>query len=202
MKRLRDPKTLLRTAAIAAPVVLIAGAAQAHTGAGTTSGFMAGLAHPIFGADHLLAMVAVGLWAAMLGGRAMWLVPAAFVGVMVLGGALAMAAVGLPVVETMIVASVVVLGGLVAARVRVPAAAGMAVVAAFALFHGHAHGMEMPAGAGGLSYFAGFALATAALHGLGLAIGLGSARMAQSGLALRATGGAITAAGLLLLAGV
>jgi urease accessory protein len=96
----------------------------------------------------------------------------------------------------------VVLGGVVAARVRVPVAAGMAVVAAFALFHGHAHGMEMPAGAGGLSYFAGFALATAALHGLGLAIGLGSARVMESGLASRAAGGAITAAGLLLLAGV
>jgi urease accessory protein len=187
--------------AAAVSILLAAGAAQAHTGVGATSGFMSGLAHPIFGLDHLLAMVAVGLWASLLGGRAMWLVPAAFVAVMAAGGALAMAAVGLPVVELMIVGSVVALGALVALRVRVPAAAGMAVVAAFALFHGHAHGMEMPAGAGGLSYFAGFALATAALHGVGLAIGVAAGKL-REGLAVRAAGGAIAAAGLVLMAGV
>jgi urease accessory protein len=188
-------------AALVAPLLFAASAAQAHTGVGPTAGFLAGVGHPIFGADHLLAMVAVGLWAAMLGGRALWLVPAAFVAVMVGGGVLAMAAVGLPVVELMIVGSVVALGALVALRVKVPTAAGMAVVAAFALFHGHAHGMEMPANASGALYFAGFALATAALHGVGLAIGLLAGKL-HDGLAVRAAGGAIAAAGLLLMVGV
>ena len=192
---------LIRHTIVALPLLLVAGAAQAHTGVGPAAGFLAGVAHPIFGADHFLAMVAVGLWAALLGGRAIWLVPAAFVGVMVAGGALAMAAVGLPLVEVMIVASVMVLGGLVAARVKVSAAMGMAIVAAFALFHGHAHGMEMPANVSGLLYFAGFALATASLHGLGLAVGLLAGRL-REGVAVRAAGGAIVAAGVLLLVGV
>ena len=192
---------LIKAAAIATPLALVAGAAEAHTGVGPTAGFVAGITHPIFGADHLLAMVAVGLWAALLGGYARWLVPAAFVGVMALGGALAMMAVGLPVVEVMIVASVAVLGALVAMRVSVPVMIGMVIVAAFALFHGHAHGTEMPAGASGLLYFTGFALATAGLHALGLAIGLLAGRV-REGLAVRATGGAIAVAGIALLAGV
>jgi urease accessory protein len=187
--------------AVAAPLALAAGAAEAHTGVGATHGFAAGLAHPVFGADHLLAMVAVGLWAALLGGRATWLVPAAFVTVMAGGGLLAMAGLGLPAAELAIVASVVVLGVLVAARVTVPTAAGMAIVAAFALFHGFAHGLEMPAAASGLLYFAGFALATAALHAVGLAIGMAAGRLSE-GLAVRAAGGAIAAAGVLLIAGV
>ncbi len=193
---------LIRIAACAIPLALAAGAAQAHTGVGPTAGFMAGLSHPIFGADHLLAMVAVGLWASLLGGHARWLVPAAFVGAMAVGGILAMAAVGLPVVELMIVASVAALGGLVAMRTTVPLMVGMVVVAAFALFHGHAHGTEMPAGASGLLYFTGFALATAALHGLGLAIGLVAGGLVGEGVAVRAAGGAIAVAGIALLAGI
>ena len=192
---------LIKAAAIATPLAVIAGAAEAHTGVGPTAGFVAGITHPIFGADHLLAMVAVGLWAALLGGSARWLVPAAFVGVMAVGGALAMVAVGLPVVEVMIVASVAVLGALVALRATVPVMIGMVIVAAFALFHGHAHGTEMPAGASGLLYFTGFALATATLHALGLAIGLLAGRV-REGLAVRATGGVIAVAGIALLAGV
>ena len=191
----------LKLAAIALPLAFVAGAAQAHTGAGPAGGFLSGLAHPIFGADHLLAMVAVGLWAALLGGRAKWLVPTAFVGVMAIGGLLAVMAVGLPAVELMILTSVVALGALVAARVKASAVIGVAVVAAFALFHGHAHGGEMPINAGGLLYFAGFMLATATLHGLGLSIGLLTARL-RDGLAVRAVGGGIAAAGLLLMAGV
>ena len=183
------------------PILLVAGTVQAHTGAGPAAGFPAGLAHPLLGIDHLLAMIAVGLWAALLGGRAQWLVPAAFVAVMLVGGGLAMAAVALPMVETMILTSVVVLGGLVAARLTVPVAAGMAIVAAFALFHGHAHGMEMPVSAGGAQYFAGFLLATAALHAIGLAIGV-LARRRHEALPMRAAGGAIAAAGLLLVIGV
>ncbi len=194
-------KCPIRAIAVAAPLLLAAGAAQAHVGAGPTGGFLAGLAHPFLGADHLLAMLAVGLWAALLGGRARWLVPLAFVAVLVLGGGLAMAAVGLPAVELMILASVVVLGGLVAARMQVSTAIGLLVVGGFALFHGHAHGAEMPAGAGALLYVAGFALATAALHGLGLAIGHLAGRLSD-GLAVRWAGGAIAAAGVLMMVGV
>jgi len=191
-------KRSIGLAVVAAPLALAAGAAEAHTGVGATSGFAAGITHPIFGADHLLAMIAVGLWAALLGGRAMWLVPATFVGVMTAGGLLAMAGLGLPVVEVMILASVVVLGVLVAARVTVPTAAGMAVVAAFALFHGFAHGAEMPAAASGLAYGLGFALATALLHAAGLAMGF-AARALQSRPLVRIGGGAIAATGLVLL---
>jgi urease accessory protein len=193
--------SVIAPAAGAALGLLAASAAQAHTGVGPTAGFGAGIAHPVMGADHLLAMVAVGLWAALMGGRAMWLVPAAFVAVMAAGGLLAAAAVGLPAVELTIVASVIALGALVAFRVRVPVAAGMAVAGAFALFHGWAHGAEMPIGAGGLLYFAGFAAATAALHGVGLALGVAGGRL-RDGLAVRAAGGAIALAGIVLTAGV
>ena len=194
-------KHLFRISAIASSLVLLAGAAQAHTGAGASHGFMAGFAHPVLGADHLLAMLAVGLWAAMLGGRARWLVPAAFVAVMIVGGALAMSAFGMPAVEVMILASVVALGSLVAMRRTASTAVCMAIVAGFALFHGHAHGMEIPAGVGALSYAAGFALATATLHGLGLSIGLLAGRL-RDGMAVRIAGGTIAAAGVLLMAGI
>jgi len=194
----RSRPTALFAAGLAGAVALAAGAAQAHTGHGPTAGFLHGFTHPLFGADHLLAMVAVGLWAAMAGGRSLWAVPAAFVGVMAIGGALGMAGVGLPGVEAMILASVVVLGALAAFRVALPVAAGMAVVGAFALFHGQAHGAEMPAGAGGLVYGAGFVLATAGLHGVGIAV----ARLADAvdpRRAARAGGAAIALGGVALL---
>ncbi len=194
-------KHLTKIAAAALPLALVAGVAEAHTAAAPGGGFVAGLSHPIFGADHLLAMVAVGLWAALLGGRATWLVPATFVGVMTVGGLLAVMAVGLPAVEVIILASVVALGCLVAARVKTSVVIAMAVVGAFALFHGHAHGMEMPVGASGLWYSAGFVLATTALHALGVSFGLLTGRT-RDGLAIRAAGGAVAAAGLLLVAGV
>ena len=194
-------KHLTKIAAAALPMALVAGVAEAHTGTATGGGFVVGLTHPIFGADHLLAMVAVGLWAALLGGRATWLVPATFVGVMAFGGLLAVMAVGLPAVEIVILASVVALGCLVAARIRTSVVIAVAVVGAFALFHGHAHGMEMPAGASGLLYSAGFVLATAALHALGVSFAVLTGRI-RDGLAIRAAGGAVAAAGVLLLAGV
>ncbi len=195
------PARPISALALAAPLGLVAGTAFAHTGAGAVGGFLSGVSHPLFGADHLLAMVAVGLWAGLLGGGARWRIPASFVAVMLAGGALALGFAGLPLVELMIVGSVVALGALVALNVRVATAAGMAVVAAFALFHGYAHGLEMPATAAGLAYFSGFALATAALHALGLGIGVLAGRLDRA-VAVRAAGGAIAAAGVLMVVGV
>jgi urease accessory protein len=146
--------------------------AFAHVGVGPTSGLAAGFAHPLTGVDHLTVMVAVGLWAALKGGRALWAWPAAFVGVMLVGGALGMAHVPIPFVEPAILASVVALGILVAIAADLPVWSGAVVVALFAFFHGHAHGTEVPETVSGIEYVAGFAAATALLHGVGIAIAL------------------------------
>jgi urease accessory protein len=167
--------------------------AQAHPGHGAAD-LMSGIQHPLLGMDHLLAMVAVGLWAVQLGGRAKWVVPAAFVGAMALGGALAMAGYQLPGVEQGILASVLVLGALIAASVRLPLWLGSALVGAFALCHGQSHAVEMPVSATGISYAVGFIVTTIGLHGIG--IGLGSALRQETG--LRATGAAIAVAAVLL----
>jgi urease accessory protein len=184
-----------RAGAMALATALASGPAAAHTFGAEGAGFAAGLGHPLFGADHLLAMVAVGLWAAQLGGRAVWQVPAAFVVALVAGALLALAGVGLPAVEPGIMASVLVLGLLVAGAVRLPAAAGMALVGLFALCHGHAHGAEMPAAADPALYGLGFVLATGFLHALGLALGFVAARQAAPA-AARCAGAAIAVAGL------
>ncbi len=170
---------------------------MAHTGAGSVSGFMAGLSHPIGGLDHVLAMVAVGLWAAQLGGKALWQVPAAFVGMMLAGAGLSSTGGSLPFGEAGILLSVLVLGALIAAAVRVPVAVGAVLVGLFAVFHGHAHGAEMPAQAGALAYMAGFALATAALHGAGMALGLAFSH-ARLQVAARWAGAAIVLSGAYL----
>jgi urease accessory protein len=182
-------------AAVAA-FVLLPTAALAHPGHG--GGFVHGLAHPLGGLDHVLAMVAVGLYAALLGGRALWLVPASFFGMMAAGGALGMAGMALPYTEIAIALSVVALGMAIALRANLPVIGAMALAGAFAIFHGHAHGAEMPADAAGLSYAAGFLLATALLHSVGIAVGLATDRFAHSRVA-QAAGGAITLAGLALL---
>ena len=148
---------------------------HAHVLPGQPHGFFHGLSHPIHGLDHVLAMIAVGLWAAQLGGRALWLVPLNFVGIMALGGILGASGVPVPFVETGIILSVVVLGLLIAGAVRLPLLAGAALVGLFALFHGHAHGAEMPATARGLLYGLGFVMVTALLH----AVGIAGATMAQ-----------------------
>ena len=171
--------------------------AQAHPGH-DASGFASGLAHPMHGLDHILAMVAVGLWAAQLGGRARWLVPASFVSVMAIGGALGMAGVAMPFAEQGIFASVLILGVLIAAAARLPLAASMSIVGLFALCHGHAHGLEMPGTAAGLSYGAGFVIATVLLHATGIGAGLMMQRFAEARW-LRATGVAICAASALLV---
>ncbi|RUV94064.1 MULTISPECIES: HupE/UreJ family protein [unclassified Mesorhizobium] len=147
--------------------------AYAHVGVGTTSSFTTGFMHPLSGLDHMTVMIAVGLWAAMKGGKAVWAWPLAFVGVMVAGAALGMLQVPVPFVEPGILASVVALGLLVALAVDLPVSAGVAIIGLFALFHGHAHGTEVPENAGGLEYMAGFAVATALLHGIGIAAALG-----------------------------
>ena len=149
-------------------LVLAAGPALAHPGHGSTTSFAAGIAHPFGGLDHIAVMVAVGLWAALKGGRALWLWPAAFVGVMLAGAALGMAHVPVPLVEPGILASVVALGLMVALAVDLPVWTGAAIVAAFALLHGHAHGTEVAENVSGAEYMAGFALATATLHGVGI----------------------------------
>ena len=171
--------------------------ALAHAGHEHAASFSSGFAHPLTGPDHILAMVAVGLWAGINGGRALWAWPVAFVGVMLVGGALAMLGVALPAVEPGILASVIVLGLLVLVAARVPVAAGAALVAVFALLHGHAHGVELPAGASALTYAAGFALATAVLHALGLCIATLSARDGGSMLA-RGAGALVAACGIAL----
>ncbi|MGE0213876.1 MAG: HupE/UreJ family protein [Parvibaculaceae bacterium] len=196
-------RTALRAAAALLAVALLPASAFAHTGVGDTGGFAHGFLHPVGGLDHILAMVAVGMFAAHLGGRALWLVPAAFVLMMAVGGAAGVFGVALPFVEIGITASVLVLGLAVAFRWSLPVAAAMALVGFFAVFHGHAHGAEMPVDASGLSYGLGFMLATALLHAVGLGIGLGLGRIGErSRLAYQAGGGAMALAGLGLLTGI
>ena len=191
---------------VGAAAVFLAGmvqAASAHTGVGDASGFMHGVMHPIGGLDHVLAMVTVGLFAAHLGGRALWLVPASFVTMMMVGGMFGIYGVPVPFIETGIALSVVVLGAVVALQASLPVTAAMGLVGLFAIFHGHAHGTEMPLEASGLTYAAGFLLATAALHTVGIGLGLALNRSAQ-GAARRMTqvgGAGIALAGVALLFG-
>lgn len=166
-------KRLLSTAAILAAGIA---PAFAHVGHGATTSFAAGIAHPLSGLDHITVMVAVGLWAALKGGRALWVWPTAFVGVMLVGGALGMMHVDLPFVEPAILASVVALGLLVTLAVDLPVAVGAVIIGAFALFHGHAHGTEVAENIGGFEYMAGFAIATVALHAAGIGFALLAAR--------------------------
>ncbi|MDE2362862.1 MAG: HupE/UreJ family protein [Hyphomicrobiales bacterium] len=151
---------------------LLPSVALAHPGHGDAGGLTAGFLHPLGGIDHILAMVAVGLLAARLGGRALWLVPSAFIAMMVAGGALGMAGVSIPCVETGVTMSVVVLGAAIAFELAPPVAVATALVGFFAIFHGHAHGAETPETASGLAFGAGFVLATALLHAVGFCAGL------------------------------
>ena len=178
-------------------ITVFTNSASAHTFGAHGAGFVEGLAHPLVGLDHLLAMVAVGLWAAQLGGRALWMTPLAFVTVLAGGAGLALCGWDLPLVETMIAASVLVLGSMVAGSVRVSVWVSMMAVSLFALFHGYAHGLEMPQAAMPWAYGTGFILATAMLHGLGISLGLTLSR--YHGLS-RIGGTAIALSGAYLLA--
>ena len=190
MNRLLSLLAALAVAAVATP-------AFAHVGAGATSSFMSGFLHPLGGLDHITVMVAVGLWAALKGGCAIWIWPAAFVGVMLVGGALGMAGVAIPFVEPGILASVVALGILVALAVDLPVWLGAVVIGAFAIFHGHAHGTEVPETAAGLEYMAGFAIATALLHAAGIGFAFGAARVNMRPL-IRVAGAACVVIGIAL----
>jgi urease accessory protein len=189
--------------AAALSVLAATAPAMAHTGVGATHGFVHGFMHPVSGVDHILAMVAVGLFAAHLGGRALWLVPATFVAIMAAGGAIGMSGLGIPYVETGIGLSVLVLGLVLMARIAPPVGVAMGLVGFFAIFHGHAHGAEMPADASGLAYGLGFIAATALLHaaGVGLGVVLGKAGSQVSTPLARVGGGAMALAGVGLLAG-
>lgn len=194
---------MFRISVFVASLLALTTSAQAHTGVGDTHGFLHGFIHPIGGIDHVLVMVAVGLFAVHLGGRALWLLPLSFVSMMVVGGACGMAAIGLPGIETGIGLSVVILGIALAVGYRIPVAAAMAMVGVFAVFHGHAHGTEMPESASGLAYGLGFVLATLMLHlgGIGLGLGLGNLGELRRPRILRIAGSAMALAGVAILTG-
>jgi urease accessory protein len=146
--------------------------AAAHVEQGKAAGLFAGLRHPVSGLDHVLAMIAVGLWGAQLGAPAVWLLPVTFPIVMAFGGTLGLAGVKLPGVEIGIALSALLLGAMVLREARPPLAAAAALVGVFAIFHGHAHGTELAAGESAALYSIGFVVATGCLHAVGIAIGL------------------------------
>jgi len=171
----------MRRILLATALALVPTLALAHPGLpGHTHDLASGFLHPVGGIDHVLAMVAVGLLAAQLGGRALWLVPASFVAVMAAAGLAGMNGIALPMSEVGIALSIIVLGAVIALRASMPLAAAMALVGFFAIFHGYAHGIETPETASGLLYGTGFVAATVLLHGLGVGIGLGIARLDQA----------------------
>jgi urease accessory protein len=177
-------------------VALLSEPVLAHPGHGNNPGFLAGALHPIFGLDHLLAMVCVGVLSAQLGRKTLWLLPAVFVGVMALGGLLGMAQVALPRVELAIAFSVFCLGVAIVADQAIPLALAAAGVGLFALFHGNAHGLEMPSIAQPWLYSLGFLVSTAALHFTGVGIGLLGTDSPQRRLVLRGLGVGVVLAGL------
>lgn len=190
-----------RILAIFTLLLAFAGAAQAHEGTGLAGGFISGFLHPIFGWDHVIAMVAVGLWGAFLGHPAIWVLPVVFPMVMAFGGALGVMGVPVPAVETGIAASAVVLGAMVAFAVRPPIWVAAIIVGAFAIFHGHAHGTELPNAANPLAYSVGFVLSTGLLHLSGIAFGL-LVRWPAGKVAVQASGGLIALAGVGFLTGL
>jgi urease accessory protein len=172
--------------------------AFAHVKGGEAIGFMSGLEHPISGLDHVLAMIAVGLWGAQLGAPAMWLLPVTFPMVMAFGGMLGLMGVKLPGIEIGIAVSAIALGFAVFREVQPKLWVAAVIVGFFAVFHGHAHGTELPPGANGLLYSIGFVIATGSLHATGIAIGL-IHRWSAGRVALRAAGVCVAVAGVMFL---
>ncbi len=172
--------------------------ALAHEQQEQAAGVLTGLLHPVSGLDHVLAMVAVGLWGAQLGWPAIWLLPVTFPLVMACGGFLGLVGVPLPAVEVGIAASAILLGMMVALQARPPPAIAALLVALFAVFHGHAHGSELPDGHSGLAYSIGFVVATGLLHAVGIAIGLAQC-WDRGRVALRGAGVVVSLAGVFFL---
>jgi urease accessory protein len=178
-------------------VAMACSPASAHTGSGS-GGFLGGFLHPVFGPDHVAAMVAVGLWGAFLGAPAIWLLPIVFPLVMAGGGVMGILGLQLPGVELGIAISAIVLGLMVALALRPPLWVAALLVGEFAVFHGHAHGSELPPGSDAVAFSVGFVVATGLLHLTGIAVGL-LARWPVGRVAVRAAGGAIALAGLVFL---
>jgi len=178
--------------------LLYAQAVQAHVHKGEAVSFLSGLKHPISGLDHVVAMIAVGLWGAQLGAPAIWVLPVAFPMVMAMGGMLGLLGVPLPGMEIGIAASAILLGAAVMMELRPPLALAAGLVGFFAIFHGDAHGSELPAGENGLLYSIGFVMATGCLHGVGISIGLVH-RWNWGQRALRIAGAAIALAGMFFM---
>jgi len=193
-------KRFVRGLALSLAMACATAPAMAHSGSGAAGGFAAGFVHPILGWDHVIAMVAVGLWGAFLGRPAIWVLPVVFPLVMAFGGVLGVVGVALPGVEIGIAISAIVLGAMVALAARLPLWVAAVIVGAFAIFHGHAHGAELPVAANPLAYSLGFVLATGLLHLAGIAFGL-VVRWPAGKLVLRVGGAAIAAAGVAFLAG-
>lgn len=192
-------KTLVRSAFGIVALLISAAPAMAHILPGEPKSFSNGFAHPLHGWDHMLAMFAVGLWAAQRGGRALWMVPAAFVSLMTFGGFLGIARVHIPAVETGIALSVLLFGLLIAFSVRMPVGFSVALIGLFAIFHGHSHGTEMAANATAALYFTGFIAATILLHATGIFAGIGLQKFARAEW-IRLAGGAIAASSFFLFA--
>ncbi|MFN3145104.1 MAG: HupE/UreJ family protein [Paracoccaceae bacterium] len=190
-----------RIAQLSLVLLLAATPALAHEGEGIAGGFISGLTHPIFGWDHVVAMVAVGLWGAFLGKPAIWILPIVFPLVMAVGAAMGVAGIPVPQVETGIALSGVVLGLLVALAVKAPLWVASVIVGIFAIFHGHAHGTELPDAANPAAYAVGFVISTGLLHMAGIAFGYLTA-LPMGTYAVRAAGVVIAAVGAAFLAGI
>jgi urease accessory protein len=187
-----------RWATLLPALLLLAQTADAHVNKAETIGFVSGLKHPISGLDHVIAMIAVGLWGAQLGAPAIWILPVAFPLVMAMGGMLGLLGLPLPGVEVGIAASAILLGTAVLVELRPRLALAAALVGFFAVFHGYAHGSELPAGESGLLYSIGFVAATGCLHGVGITIGVVH-QWDWGKQAIRATGAAIALLGVFFL---
>jgi urease accessory protein len=197
---MRSSARLSIVPAFAAVLMLAMAPAFAHTGEGITGGFASGFIHPIVGWDHVVAMVAVGLWGAFLGAPAIWILPIVFPLVMAFGAALGIVGFPIPFVEAGIASSAVVLGLLIALAARPPIPVAAVIVGAFAIFHGYAHGTELPEAANPFAYAIGFVLATGCLHLVGIAFGL-LVRFPWGTYAIRTGGGVIALVGLAFLTG-
>lgn len=182
---------------LVALVAIIPTLASAHPGHEHASSFITGFMHPMIGLDHLLAMLAVGLWGASLGGRALWAVPVAFVAIMLSSGALVVAGIQVPFIEQGIALSVILIGALLVSAIRLPVVASASIAGLFAVFHGAAHGIEIPLHTNAMEYGLGFAAATLALHLVGLGFGMAITRF-QTPIVTRITGSIIVLTGVFL----